>query len=54
MIRGSSNYLPDVHSPGWYFPRAVELSKQNVYLTMDDTFDRVGTVGFRCVLDAVV
>ena len=53
VVRGSSNYLPNVHQLGWYYPRALELNKQNVYLLMDDTYDRVGTVGFRCVVDAI-
>lgn len=49
VLRGGSNYLA---GKGWYFPQALELDKLNTYLLMDDTYDRVGTVGFRCVMDA--
>ena len=51
-LRGSSNYQPAGSGGGWYYPSALELDKQGAYLLMDDSFERAGTVGFRCVQDA--
>jgi len=50
LLRGGSNYLPSGSS--WYFPQALELNKHNKYFLMDDRYERAGTVGFRCVVDA--
>ena len=52
---GSSNYLPTaLHYPAnrWYFPRAMDLRLHNKYLLMDDSYERAGTIGFRCAVDA--
>ena len=50
ILRGGSNYRP--RGSAWYFPQALELHAYNLYLLMDDSFERVGTIGFRCVVDA--
>lgn len=50
LVRGGSNYRPS--GSGWYFPQAKELNKHNKYFLFDDRYERVGTVGFRCVVDA--
>jgi formylglycine-generating enzyme required for sulfatase activity len=50
IVRGGSNYRP--LGSGWYFPQAKELNKHNKYFLFDDRYERVGTVGFRCVVDA--
>lgn len=50
ILRGGSNYRPLGSS--WYFPQAKELNRHEKYFLMDDRYDRAGTIGFRCVLDA--
>jgi iron(II)-dependent oxidoreductase len=50
-LRGGSNYAPR-SSASWYYPQALELDKQNSYLLMDSSYERSGTVGFRCLKDA--
>jgi formylglycine-generating enzyme required for sulfatase activity len=50
LLRGSSNYYPT--GSHWYFPHALELNTHNKYFLMDDRYERAGTVGFRCVVDA--
>jgi formylglycine-generating enzyme required for sulfatase activity len=50
VTRGGSNYYPT--GSMWYFPQAKELNKQNKYFLFDESYERVGTVGFRCVVDA--
>jgi formylglycine-generating enzyme required for sulfatase activity len=50
VLRGGSNYRPS--GSHWYFPQAVELNTHNKYFLMSDTYERAGTVGFRCVFDA--
>merc|ERR1719424_2007328 len=37
----------------WYFPQAFELNTYNKIFLMGGSYDRPGTVGFRCVADAV-
>jgi hypothetical protein len=49
ILRGSSNYRPD--GSGWYFRPALELNTHNKYFLMDDSYERSGTVGFRCAAD---
>jgi iron(II)-dependent oxidoreductase len=50
VVRGSSNYYPD--GSKWYFPPALELNKHNKYFLMDESYERAGTIGFRCVREA--
>lgn len=50
LVRGGSNYRPT--GSDWYFPQAKELNLHNKYFLFDDRYERVGTVGFRCVVDA--
>ena len=50
ILRGSSNYRPN--GSIWYFPTVLELNKHNKYFLIDDSYERLGTVGFRCVADA--
>merc|ERR1712224_206267 len=49
-LRGGSNYQPGKSSGNWYFRQALDLGKEQKYLTMSDSYDRVGTVGFRCLV----
>ncbi len=51
VLRGSSNYRPD--GSKWYFPQALELNTHNKYFLMDDSYERSGTVGFRCAADGI-
>ena len=53
-LRGGSNFRPAGGSSGagWYFPNVLDVSLQNKYLLMDDSYERAGTVGFRCLVDA--
>lgn len=50
ILRGGSNYRPI--GSMWYFPQALELNRHEKYFLMDDSYERAGTVGFRCVVDA--
>jgi len=50
LLRGGSNYRPT--GSNWYFPQALELNTHNKYFLMDDTYERAGTIGFRCAKDA--
>lgn len=50
LVRGGSNYRPK--GSHWYFPQAKELNVHNKYFLFDESYERVGTVGFRCVVDA--
>ena len=37
----------------WYFPQARDsLETHNKYFLMSDRYERAGTMGFRCVVDA--
>eukprot|EP00463_Aulacantha_scolymantha_P006812 TRINITY_DN964_c0_g1_i1.p1 TRINITY_DN964_c0_g1~~TRINITY_DN964_c0_g1_i1.p1 ORF type:complete len:72 (+),score=8.82 TRINITY_DN964_c0_g1_i1:33-218(+) len=49
IVKGSSHYRPS--GSNWYFPEALELNLHNKYFLMDDSYDRAGTLGFRCVAD---
>merc|ERR1711964_309579 len=51
ILRGGSNYRPA--GSDWYFPQALELYKHNKYFLFDDSYERAGTIGFRCVVDAI-
>lgn len=50
IIRGGSNYRPS--GSAWYFPQAKALDTHQKYFLMDDRYERAGTIGFRCVVDA--
>ena len=50
LCLGGSNYRPS--GSHWYFPNQIELNTHNKYFLMDDTYERAGTISFRCVVDA--
>ena len=35
----------------FYYPRPKNLREHGKYFLMDDSFERCGTIGFRCVAD---
>ena len=37
----------------WYFPPAFQNDQYNKYFLMSGSYERAGTIGFRCVADAV-
>lgn len=59
LLKGSSLFNPDLTGDfpalpqvgNWYFPPARKLTQHNKLLLMDESFDRAGTMGFRCVQD---
>lgn len=51
VLMGGSNYRPS--GSMWYFPQAKPLNTHEKYFLMDDRYERAGTIGFRCVVDAV-
>ena len=59
LVRGGSHYYPSVKGPtsstqNWYFPNGPEmrqLQHHGKYFLMSDTYERAGTVGFRCAAD---
>lgn len=59
LLRGSSRYNPQVseafpslhQSVNWYFPPARELNKHSKYFLMSESYERAGTLGFRCAAD---
>ena len=52
LVKGSSNYNPN--GSMWYFPMALELNTHGKYLLFDDSYERSGTLGFRCVAEVNV
>jgi formylglycine-generating enzyme required for sulfatase activity len=50
ILRGGSYYQPQ--GSHWYFPQAYQNDEHGKYLLMAPSYDRSGTVGFRCVVDA--
>eukprot|EP00054_Salpingoeca_dolichothecata_P010751 m.59824 g.59824 ORF g.59824 m.59824 type:complete len:1092 (-) comp19131_c0_seq3:44-3319(-) len=50
VVRGSSYYRPS--GSMWYFPECLQLNQHNKYLLYDETYERAGTLGFRCAVDA--
>ena len=60
VLKGGSNYKP-TYKPGtpafnlnkadFYYPQARSLALHNTAFLMSDSFERAGTVGFRCVRD---
>ena len=51
VLRGGSKYRP-ASEKEYYFPQALELDSHNKYFLFDDSYERAGTVGFRCLVDA--
>lgn len=51
ILRGGSHYQPA--GAIWYFPQAVRNDQHGKLLLMAPSYDRSGTVGFRCVRDAL-
>jgi len=50
ILRGGSYYQPQ--GSIWYFPQAYRNDQHSKYLLMAPSYDRSGTIGFRCVTDA--
>lgn len=50
ILRGGSHYRPS--GSIWYFPEAYKNTQHGKLLLMAPSYDRSGTVGFRCVKDA--
>jgi len=50
ILRGGSHYRP--LGSIWYFPEAYRNDQHGKLLLMAPSYDRSGTVGFRCVKDA--
>jgi gamma-glutamyl hercynylcysteine S-oxide synthase len=50
ILRGGSHYQPQ--GSIWYFPQAYRNDQHGKLLLMAPSYDRSGTVGFRCVKDA--
>jgi formylglycine-generating enzyme required for sulfatase activity len=50
ILRGGSYYQPQ--GSLWYFPQAYRNDRHSKLLLMAPSYDRSGTVGFRCVVDA--
>jgi gamma-glutamyl hercynylcysteine S-oxide synthase len=50
ILRGGSYYQPQ--GSMWYFPQAYRNDQHGKLLLMAPSYDRSGTVGFRCVSDA--
>ena len=51
ILRGGSHYRPQ--GSVWYFPQAYKNGEHGKLLLMAPSYDRSGTVGFRCVEDAM-
>ncbi|MES2255280.1 MAG: SUMF1/EgtB/PvdO family nonheme iron enzyme [Pseudomonadota bacterium] len=50
ILRGGSRYQPA--GAIWYFPQAVRNDQHGKLLLMAPSYDRSGTIGFRCVRDS--
>ena len=50
ILRGGNHYQPQ--GSIWYFPEAYRNDQHGKLLLMAPSYDRSGTVGFRCVTDA--
>jgi iron(II)-dependent oxidoreductase len=50
ILRGGSYYQPQ--GSVWYFPQAYRNNEHSKLLLMAPSYDRSGTLGFRCVKDA--
>jgi formylglycine-generating enzyme required for sulfatase activity len=58
IVRGGSFFAPRVPAGDrdWYFPNGAEMRRldaQGKYFLMDDSYERCGTIGFRCAADAL-
>ena len=58
VLKGGSNYRPNAtvnnekSKKNWYYPQARDnLTSHNRMLLMSASYERAGTVGFRCVQD---
>jgi iron(II)-dependent oxidoreductase len=51
IVRGGSYYRPE--GSKWYFPQAYQSDQHGKLLLMAPSIDRSGTIGFRCVADAM-
>ena len=56
LTRGGSHYYPVVDPKAhWYFPNGPNMRRvdgpHGKYMLMSDSYDRAGTVGFRCAAD---
>merc|ERR1712217_464072 len=49
LVRGGSYYRPS--QSNWYFPDASKLNMHGKYFLMSDSYERAGTLGFRCAMD---
>ena len=50
VLRGGNHYQPQ--GSIWYFPEAYRNDQHSKLLLMAPSYDRSGTIGFRCVKDA--
>ncbi len=50
ILRGGNHYQPQ--GSLWYFPQAYRNDQHSKLLLMAPSYDRSGTIGFRCVKDA--
>ena len=50
ILRGGSYYQPQGST--WYFPQAYRNDQHGKLLLMAPSYDRAGTLGFRCAMDA--
>ena len=51
ILRGGGYYRPS--GSRWYFPSAYKLNEHGKYLLIGPSKDRAGTLGFRCVKEAL-
>ena len=54
MLRGGSSYQAGINGKQgshWYFPMVETAAQHNHYRLMSDSYERAGTLGFRCVRD---
>lgn len=53
-VRGGSNWMAGINGTvgsHWYFPAAPTLDLHGKYMLMSDSYERAGTLGFRCAQD---
>ena len=54
ILRGGANWAPGMRGVAgshWYFPQTPLLTQHNKYYLMSDSYERAGTLGFRCAMD---